>query len=163
MESWSSPAKVDEYLDRIARLEPRLAGEAVLREVLPDAPASVLDLGCGDGRLASLVLAACPSVQHVTAVDVSPPMLTAARERFVGDDRVVVAEWDLTQSINRSESSTSWSVASRSITSTTVGREDCSGRSPISSCPPACSQISRSLHPRPRAPRCVPTCDRPRG
>lgn len=99
MESWSSPAKVHEYLDRIARLEQRLAGEAVLREVLPDAPSSVLDLGCGDGRLVSLVLAACPSVQHVTAVDVSPPMLTAARERFAGDRRVEVAEWDLAQSI----------------------------------------------------------------
>ena len=99
MESWNGPAKVNEYLDRIGRSEQRLAGEAALREVLPDAPASVLDLGCGDGRLVSLVLAACPSVQHVTAVDVSPPMLAAARARFAGDDRVEVAEWDLTQAI----------------------------------------------------------------
>jgi SAM-dependent methyltransferase len=99
MASWNSPAKVDEYLDRIPRLEQRRAGEAALLEVLPDAPTSVLDLGCGDGRLAALVLAACPSVQHVTAVDVSPPMLAAARERFAGDDRVEVAEWDLRRPI----------------------------------------------------------------
>jgi SAM-dependent methyltransferase len=99
VESWNSPAKVDEYLDRIARVEQRLAGESVLCEVLPDAPKSVLDLGCGDGRLVSVVLAARPSVQRVTAVDVSPPMLAAARQRFASDDRVDVAEWDLTRSI----------------------------------------------------------------
>jgi cyclopropane fatty-acyl-phospholipid synthase-like methyltransferase len=59
----------------------------------------VLDLGCGDGRLAALVLAVCPSVERVAAVDMSPPMLAAARERFAGDDRVEVAEWNLAQSI----------------------------------------------------------------
>ena len=44
---WNDPARVDEYLARIGRSEPRAAGEAVLVEVLPAAPRRVLDLGCG--------------------------------------------------------------------------------------------------------------------
>ena len=99
VETWNSSAKVDEYLSRIGRSEQRLAGEAVLREVLPDSPNSVLDLGCGDGRLAALVLEACPSVERVLAVDASPPMLAAAHERFASDDRVEVAQLDLNTSI----------------------------------------------------------------
>ena len=99
MVTWDDPTKAREYLSRIGTSEPRLAGEAVLREVLPDAPLSVLDLGCGDGRLAALVLEARPSVERVIAVDVSPPMLNAARRRFEADERVQVLEWDLARSL----------------------------------------------------------------
>ncbi len=63
--------------------------------VLPEAPRSVLDLGCGDGRLAALVLEHRPSLERVVAVDSSPAMLEYARSRFDGDDRVQVREWDL--------------------------------------------------------------------
>ena len=49
--TWSDPAKVDEYVGRVGRLAPRLVGEAALIELLPAAPARMLDLGCGDGRL----------------------------------------------------------------------------------------------------------------
>src|SRR5215471_5945374 len=52
--SWRDAAQVDEYVTRISTLPPRLAGEAVLVDVLPTAPRRVLDLGCGDGRLAAL-------------------------------------------------------------------------------------------------------------
>ena len=93
--SWHDPATVDEYLGRVGTLAPRLAGEAMLTEVLPPAPARVLDLGCGDGRLAALVLAARPSVTEAVAVDVSPPMLAGARTRFANEPRVNVREWDL--------------------------------------------------------------------
>jgi len=55
----------------------------------------VLDLGCGDGRLATLVLEARPSVSSVTLVDRSEPMLEAARTRFAGNDRVEIRTWDL--------------------------------------------------------------------
>ena len=92
---WSDPATVDEYLGRVGRLAPRLAGEEVLLEVLPPGPRRVADLGCGDGRLAALVLGARPTVTEVVAVDVSPPMLAKARDRFAVDDRVRVMEWDL--------------------------------------------------------------------
>lgn len=92
---WDDPAQVDWYLGRIGRLEARQAGEQVLADVLPPAPRRVLDLGCGDGRLADLVRTARPSVEQMVAVDVSPPMLARAAERFAGDDSVEIREWDL--------------------------------------------------------------------
>lgn len=99
-ESWSDPAKVDEYLNRVGRLAPRLAGEATLVEVLPAQPKRVADLGCGDGRLTDLVLKARPSVTEVVAVDLSPPMLSKARDRFAHDERVRVLEWDLARDVS---------------------------------------------------------------
>ena len=92
---WDDDEQVRWYLDRIDRLPPRLAGEQVLAEALPAEPKRVLDLGCGDGRLAALVLDARPSVTSVVAVDRSAPMLASARERFAGDDRVEIATLDL--------------------------------------------------------------------
>jgi tRNA (cmo5U34)-methyltransferase len=92
---WSDPDHVDGYLRRIGRLEARQAGEQMLAEVLPPRPQRVLDLGCGDGRLATVVLEARSSVSEIVAVDVSPPMLERARDRFAGEDRVTVREWDL--------------------------------------------------------------------
>ena len=92
---WHDSDQVNWYLDRVGQLSPRLAGEAALREMLPPEPRSVLDLGCGDGRLTSLVLEARPTVAQVIAVDRSPPMLDRARRRFGADDRVEVRAWDL--------------------------------------------------------------------
>lgn len=92
---WDDDDQVRWYLDRIDRLPPRLAGESVLAEVLPPAPDRVLDLGCGDGRLAALVLEHRPSVSEVVAVDRSAPMLASARERFAGDERVRIGTHDL--------------------------------------------------------------------
>ena len=90
-EGWHDPAQVDEYLGRVGQLAPRRAGEEMLVDVLPAAPERVADLGCGDGRLAALVLDARPSVTEVVAVDASPPMLDKARERFDGNARVQVS------------------------------------------------------------------------
>lgn len=92
---WSDPGQVDWYLDRIGGLPPRVAGEDVLRTLLPPAPGTLVDLGCGDGRLTSLALEARPSISRAVAVDVSPPMLARARERFGTDPRVSVRQWDL--------------------------------------------------------------------
>jgi SAM-dependent methyltransferase len=97
--SWHDDAKVDEYLARVGTLAPRLAGEAALVEVLPDAPARVADLGCGDGRLSALVLDARPGVANLLAVDTSPPMLEKVRHRFAGDGRVRVVDHDLRESL----------------------------------------------------------------
>jgi SAM-dependent methyltransferase len=99
MTHWHDPATVDEYLGRVGTLPPRLAGEAVLREVLPEQPTRAADLGCGDGRLAALVLDARPSVRELIAVDASPPMLAKVRERFESDTRVHVTEGDLNDDI----------------------------------------------------------------
>lgn len=93
--SWSDPEQVDWYLTRIGGFPPRDAGEDVLASVLPDSPGSVLDLGCGDGRLAALILEHRPKVQRVVAVDSSPAMLDRAEDRFRGDDRVSIREWNL--------------------------------------------------------------------
>ena len=97
--TWRDPAKVDEYLGRVASLPPRRAGEACMTEVLPADPKRVADLGCGDGRLTALVLEARPGVTEVVAVDSSPPMLARARERFAGDPRVHVQHGDLRQDV----------------------------------------------------------------
>lgn len=98
-EGWNDPAQAAEYVERVGRLAPRLAGEAVLAEILPLAPERVLDLACGDGRLAALVLDARPSVREVVAVDISPPMLERASVRFSNDDRVAIREWNLSEPI----------------------------------------------------------------
>jgi SAM-dependent methyltransferase len=96
---WHDPVQVDEYLGRVGTLQPRLSGEAMLVDVLPTAPERVLDLGCGDGRLAALVLDNRDAVTEVVAVDTSDPMLGQARDRFEGDGRVEVHEWDLNHPI----------------------------------------------------------------
>jgi tRNA (cmo5U34)-methyltransferase len=93
--SWGDAGKVDEYLGRIGTLAPRLAGEAALLEVLPPRVERLADLGCGDGRLTTVVLDARASVEAVVAVDRSAPMLARARERFADDPRVNVLECDL--------------------------------------------------------------------
>ena len=96
---WDDPTQVSWYINRLDRLPPRLAGESVMGEILIPAPTSVLDLGCGDGRLAALVLDARPSTQKVVAVDVSAPMLERAHARFDQDDRVELRRWDLGEPI----------------------------------------------------------------
>jgi tRNA (cmo5U34)-methyltransferase len=93
--SWSDPDRVEHYLARIGGIEAREAGEKVLTALLPASPRAVLDLGCGDGRLSALVLDQCPSLEVVVGVDSSPAMLSHARERFAGDRRVTIREWDL--------------------------------------------------------------------
>ena len=92
---WNDQRQVEWYLNRINDLPPRSAGEDTLRSLLPPQPRSLLDLGCGGGRLADLVLAARTSLTEVVAMDVSPPMLTRARKRFAGDHRVTVRRWDI--------------------------------------------------------------------
>ena len=96
---WGDDEQVSWYLGRIGRLEARQAGERVLADLLPPAPSSVLDLGCGDGRLAALALAERPGIERVVAVDRSAPMLTHARDRFADDGRVDVRRWDLGEPI----------------------------------------------------------------
>jgi tRNA (cmo5U34)-methyltransferase len=97
--SWSDEHLVERYLRRVEGLAPRQAGEDVLRSVLPDRPASLLDLGCGDGRLAALALDARPSLARVVAVDSSSPMVARAQSRFAGDRRVTVRRWDMARPI----------------------------------------------------------------
>jgi SAM-dependent methyltransferase len=95
MATWNDRTKVDEYLGRVGRLEARQAGERELVEVIPQSVDRVLDLGCGDGRLISLVLGARPELREATGLDNSRPMIEAARDRFADEPRVTVLEHDL--------------------------------------------------------------------
>ena len=95
MNSWADADKALEYLARVDRQPHRSEGEGVLlRDIGAVLPGRVLDLGCGDGRLAALVLDAFPE-SRVTCVDMSPPMLEALANRFAGDERVEVVAHDM--------------------------------------------------------------------
>jgi tRNA (cmo5U34)-methyltransferase len=78
--SWKDASKVEECTGRVGRLAARQAGEAELVEALPDTVERILDLGCGDGRLVSLVLAARPELTEAIGLDNSPPMLGEIHE-----------------------------------------------------------------------------------
>jgi SAM-dependent methyltransferase len=93
--TWKDHEKVHEYVGRVGKLAARAAGEAELADNLPDQVERVLDLGCGDGRLAALVLEARPGAAEAVGLDSSPPMLDLARERFGDDPRVTLVEHDL--------------------------------------------------------------------
>lgn len=82
------------YLARADRLPHRTEGEAVLLEFIPRNVQRILDLGTGDGRLLALLRIDRPDADGV-AIDFSPTMLAAARERFRGETKVQVLEHSL--------------------------------------------------------------------
>lgn len=82
-------------MGRVGRLEARRAGEVELAEVLPAYMGRVLDLGCGDGALIRVALAARPDVTEAVGLDSSEPMLCRAQANFIDDERVTFLEHDL--------------------------------------------------------------------
>jgi SAM-dependent methyltransferase len=82
------------YLGRADRIPHRTEGEAVVLEFVPRNARRILDLGTGDGRLLALLRIDRPDALGV-ALDFSPTMLKAARERFQGDKKVQVIEHNL--------------------------------------------------------------------
>jgi SAM-dependent methyltransferase len=85
---------VKRYRERADELPRRVEGERVLLDHVPLDVGRVLDLGTGDGRLLALLKRGRPQLSSV-GLDVSELMLGAARERFVGDDRVELVHRDL--------------------------------------------------------------------
>lgn len=90
---WASDAHAAAYLARPDVVH-RDEGEATLWELLPPSTGRVLDLGTGDGRLLARARDRCP-FDAAVAVDFSPTMLAAARQRFAGDPSVTVLAHDL--------------------------------------------------------------------
>jgi tRNA (cmo5U34)-methyltransferase len=90
---WRTDAHASAYLARADQYR-RDEGEATLWELVPPTAGRVLDLGTGDGRLLARLREHCVFAEGV-AVDFSPTMLAAARERFGGDPSVTVVEHDL--------------------------------------------------------------------
>jgi ubiquinone/menaquinone biosynthesis C-methylase UbiE len=86
---WTSNEHVRDYLERADSISHRGEGEAALLEFIPPGARRILDLGTGDGRLLALVRHAHPDTEAV-AVDFSPTMLEAARQRFAGESSVRV-------------------------------------------------------------------------
>ena len=95
---WTSSEHVNDYLERADQISHRTEGEAALFEFIAPSTRRILDLGTGDGRLLALVRQRHPDTDAV-AVDFSPAMLTAVRERFAGDSRVTVVEHNMDSSL----------------------------------------------------------------
>ncbi|HEY7438215.1 MAG TPA: class I SAM-dependent methyltransferase [Acidimicrobiia bacterium] len=86
--TWESAEKAEQFLARADTFPRRHEGEDVLVGDLAGVlPGRILDLGCGDGRIAARLLDAYPESEAV-CLDLSQTMLDAAARRFAGDDRV---------------------------------------------------------------------------
>jgi len=91
---WSDAEHAQTYLARRSSFAWSETAYEHLMEWVPPEPGRVLDLGCGDGLVASLVMEARPGVE-VVACDFSAEMLSRARERFAAEPAVTVVEHDL--------------------------------------------------------------------
>ena len=66
---------------------------------MPDDLRSLLDLGCGDARLARLVGGAHRELERILAVDSSEPMLELARSTLGPEPRATAQNHDLNDSL----------------------------------------------------------------
>lgn len=94
MNKWISPHHALQYLSRADKIPHRTEGEAVLLQQVPLETKRILDIGTGDGRLLALLKIERPHLQSI-ALDFSPTMLDACRQRFAEDDTVKVIEHNL--------------------------------------------------------------------
>lgn len=95
-EEWTTAEHVRRYLSRADGYPRRAEGESVLLEQVPRDARRILDLGTGDGRLLALLQIDRRDMLGV-GLDFSELMLTAARERFAGDERIELVEHDLAE------------------------------------------------------------------
>lgn len=95
---WTSAEHVLRYLEKADSIPHRTAGEAVLLDHVPKTGQRILDLGTGDGRLLALLKIDRPQV-HSIALDFSPTMLNAVRNRFAEDSTVQIIEHNLDEAL----------------------------------------------------------------
>ncbi len=102
---WTSSEHVRDYLQRADSISHRQEGEATLLEFVAKDARRILDLGTGDGRLLALVLDELArrgkEQAEAVAVDFSPAMLKAVRNRFAGNARVTVIEHNMDHPLPR--------------------------------------------------------------
>jgi tRNA (cmo5U34)-methyltransferase len=91
---WNTSDHALDYLERADSIPHRTEGEAVLLEFIPRTARRILDLGTGAGRLLGLVKTQHPDTEAV-ALDFSPTMLEAAKQRLSGDVSVTLIPHDL--------------------------------------------------------------------
>jgi len=94
MNEWLTADHALAYLARADHMPHRTEGEAVLLEIVPRTARRILDVGTGDGRLLALLKLDRPHASTV-ALDFSPTMLQAVRERFKSDATVEIVAHDL--------------------------------------------------------------------
>lgn len=94
MNQWPTQQHALDYLARADRIPHRTEGEAELLRQVPTTVRRILDLGTGDGRLLSLLKIDRPDAKSV-ALDFSPTMLEAVRDRFAQDATVQVLDHNL--------------------------------------------------------------------
>jgi tRNA (cmo5U34)-methyltransferase len=91
---WTRTDHALDYLERADSITHRTEGESSLLEFIPPTTRRILDLGTGDGRLLALVKHQHPNTEAI-AIDFSPAMLEAAKQRFAGNPSVAVLTHNL--------------------------------------------------------------------
>jgi tRNA (cmo5U34)-methyltransferase len=91
---WPTQQHALDYLAKADRIPHRTEGECELLDRVPTTVRRILDLGTGDGRLLSLLKIDRPEAKSV-ALDFSPTMLEAVRDRFAQDATVQILDHNL--------------------------------------------------------------------
>jgi tRNA (cmo5U34)-methyltransferase len=91
---WATADHALAYLSRADAIPHRTEGEAMLLDMVPRDVQRILDLGTGDGRLLALLKIDRSQAQAV-ALDFSPTMIAAARQRFANDSSITIVEHNL--------------------------------------------------------------------
>jgi tRNA (cmo5U34)-methyltransferase len=96
-EEWKQADKAERWVSRRPRLPRQSEAErTIVENILPRHVARVLDLGTGDGHLLGLVRRSFPTARAV-GIDLSEPMLAAARTQFAGTGDVEFRLHDLSE------------------------------------------------------------------
>ncbi|MEM6403314.1 MAG: class I SAM-dependent methyltransferase [Cyanobacteria bacterium P01_D01_bin.116] len=95
---WTSAEHALSYLAHADNIPHRTEGEAVLFSEVPKTAKRILDLGTGDGRLVALLKIERPSAEYV-AIDFSPTMLEAVKNRFQDDSTVQIINHNLDKTL----------------------------------------------------------------